>query len=363
LEELITRLSGREPLWLPRDEAPLMFGRLRLSLNPASRPFPAHLAAPARLLEQEALLARLWPEGAPALQARLEGVTAEQWEFLSERWLQEPLEAHPDARLLLAPGEERDWLLSGEDHLRLGWRGGEAALAEGAALLDREALALEADPGLALGPAGERLVANPFLCGSGCHVALVLHLPALAWWGQVEEHLDPLFARGVSYRTWQEGFGDFLVLENVDGSVWPPPPGESRGPRRSGRPAGGGPAARTLGRLLEALRGLEEAEQAARHQLRKHRRLEVEDRVQRALALCRSARLMGYPELVEHLSLLRLGRQLAAAGWHFTLPEPPFSPLLLHLAPAHLSARSDAGLGGRQAAALRARLLRAALAE
>ena len=351
---MITRLSAREPAWLPQDGTPLLFGRLRLSLNPRGLPFPSQLSSAARLLEQEKLLDLFWPDGAPALQGRLAGLREEQWEFLSERWLQEPLELdHPDALLLLESGEARDWLLSGEDHLRLGLRGVEAALVEGARALDGQASLLE-EEGLALGPAGERLCANPFLCGSGCHGALVLHLPALAWWGQVEEQLDPLFARGISYRTWQEGFGDFLVLENVDGGAWPPPTGD-----QSGR----GPAALTLDLLLGALRGLEEAEQAARAQLHKHRQLEVEDRVQRSLALCRSARLMGYPELVEHLSMIRLGRQLVAAGWHLSLPEPAVTPLLLHLAPAHLAARSDAGMGGRQFSALRARLLRAALAE
>jgi protein arginine kinase len=140
-------------------------------------------------------------------------------------------------------------------------------------------------------------------------------------------------------------------LENVRGDAWPVDTGDE----------GRGPSAATLARLLEAVRDLQKLEEAAREQLRKHRRLEVEDKLHRALALCRTARLMGYPELVEHLSLLRLGAQLPASGWHLPESPCPVTPLLLRLAPAHLAARSGEGLAGRQAAALRARLLRAAL--
>lgn len=353
VDELITQLSAVDPAWMPGDESLLLFGRLQLSLNLRGLAFPARLAAEQRTVLLASLQQRLWPQGAPARKARLKGLTGSHWEFLSERWLLEPLElGHDEARLWADLDERRGWLLLGEDHLRLDLRGCEASLRAGADQLDAQAAQLEEDPGLALGPAGERLTANPFLCGSGCHGTLVLHLPALAWWGQVEDVLDPFYEQGLSYRTWQEGFGDFLVLENVRGEDWPAAPGGAAGP-----------AAATLDRLLKALEEIQPLELAARDQLRKHRRLELEDKLHRALAICRSARLLGYPELVEHLSLLRLGAQLPDSGWNRPELPVPVTPLLLRLAPAHLAARSDVGLDGRQASALRARLLRAALAE
>ncbi|MFA7330960.1 MAG: hypothetical protein WC326_07805 [Candidatus Delongbacteria bacterium] len=352
MDELITLLSAADPAWLPGDASILLFGRLQLGLNLRGLTFPAQLSEDQRGVLLPSLQQRLWPAELPAHKARLKGLGDSHWEFLSERWLLEPLELrHDDARLLVDRDERRSWLLLAEDHLRLDWRGDEAGLRAGAQELDQTAARLEAEPGLALGPGGERLTANPFLCGSGCHVTLVLHLPALAWWGQVEDSLDPLYERGLSYRTWQEGFGDFLVLENVRGEDWPDPAGRAAGPAQA-----------TLERLLAAVAELDHLEQAAREQLRRHRRLELEDKLHRALAACRSARLLGYPELVEHLSLLRLGAQLPAAGWNLPELPVPVTPLLLRLAPAHLAARSDAGLGGKQASALRARLLRATLA-
>lgn len=324
----------------------MLFGRLRLSLNLAGEAFPARLGHEGRLALQSRLLDEIKDTRPPAQKGFLRGLDSAQWEFLSERWLQEPVEwEHGDALLVLEEGEERDWLLTGEDHLRLGARGAPERLQQVAQGLDALVSHLESAHGLALDARGGRVVANPFLCGSGCHGALVLHLPALAWWGQVEEQLDPLYEQGLSYRTWQEGLGDFLVLENVRGEDAPSPED--------------GPAVLTLQRLLRAVAHLEEAEEAARAQLRRHRRLELEDRVHRAHASCRSARLMGYPELVEHISLLRLGRQMAGSGLHLPEEGAPLTPLLLHLAPAHLEARSDAGRDGRQASALRARLLRA----
>jgi len=353
MDELLTLLAGTDPAWWPGDSTPVVFGRLQLALNVRGPAFPAQLSSEQRAALTGSLAERLWSCAPPRHRARLRGLTDEQREFLSERWLLEPLNLpHDDARLWLSEGEERGWLLMGEDHLRLDARGDEGSLWETARALDDEILAWEVEPGLALGAGGERLIANPFLCGSGCHGALVLHLPALAWWGQVEDALDPLYERGLCYRTWQEGFGDFLVLENVRGDAWPPSalePGEE----------GAGPAMATLAHLLAAVRELLKLEDAAREQLRKHRRLEVEDKLHRALALCRSARLLGYPELVEHLSLLRLGAQLPASGWHLPELPCPVTPLLLRLAPAHLAARSGEGLAGRQASALRARLLRA----
>lgn len=349
---MIPRLGEESPGWLPDDSHPLLFGRLQVSLNLPGRAFPARMTEAARLALRDELTSTLWPQGLPPRHGLLARLGGEHWEFLSERWLQEPADwGHGEALLVVEEGEGRDEMLVGEDHLRLGLRARPEELEEAARDLDVRCRSLEAGAGLAEDEEGRRLVANPFLCGSGCHGSLVLHLPALAWWGQVEEQLDPLYECGLSYRTWQEGFGDYVVLENVRGDAWPD--GEASPDE--------GPVLLTLRRLLEAARRLEEAERSARSQLKRHRRLEVEDRVLRALALCRAARLMGYPELVEQLSLLRLGRQLKEAGWELPALPGPFTRLLLSLAPAHLAFRGDAGRDGRQASALRARLLRAAL--
>jgi protein arginine kinase len=320
-----------------------VLGRLRVSANLKGLAFPERLDTPTLEALGRQLLERIggeWP-----ITLSLGRPDDSQWEFLSERWLQEPARfAVGGARLLLEAGESRGLLLGGHDHLRFCVRGTGETLRAGAEAIEARLGALAGTPGLALeAGSGERIVANPFHCGSGAHVSLVLHLPGLCWWGRLEETLDPLYAEGLAYRTWQDGFGDFLVIENV-------------------RAEGHRDSRRTLEDLFDLLRDIEAAEDEACEELLAHRRLELEDRIWRAAATCRSARLMGYPELVEHLSMLRLGRQLALAGeFGDPLPGLEITPWLLRLAPAHLARSAGRPLDGRGSSAMRAVRLREAL--
>lgn len=345
LDRLLSSLATRPlPEWFASDSELLLFGRLRIHANLKDRPFPARMDEHDRLDLRELLEKELWSGSPPGLQGQLRELDPLHWEFSSERWLQEPLHpGHVDARYFLADEENRDWLLMGEDHLRLSMRGAaeelRSALQESEALLAR----LDKAHGLAIGPKGERLCAHPFLCGTGAQLTLVLHVPAMCWWGRIEDILDPLYEQGFCYRTWQEGYGDFLLLENTSGDAFE----DTRD---------------LLERGLALLPRVAEEELACRQRLVEHRRTEVEDRVHRALSLCRNARQMGYPELVEHLSMLRLGRQLVKEpGWSLPPLERAISPLLMMLAPAHLALRGGAS-DGRQSMALRAKLLRSELA-
>lgn len=345
LERLLQRLAGRDPAWLPGDAGVLVHGRLRVSANVRGLAFPDRLTRDEGRELRERLAERL---GAPyPLEAVVGRPSESQWEFFTERWLQEPARfADPGAVLRLAEDERAGLLLGGHDHLRFCLRGDGPALVAGADAIEARLAELEQGPGLALDPdSGERLVSSPFLCGSGAHLSLMLHLPGLCWWGRLEETLDPLYDEGLCYRTWQDGFGDFLVAENIGA--------EGRVDSRE-----------SLHELLALVARVEEAEEESRQELLAHRMPELEDRVARAGALCRSARLMGYPELVEHLSLLRLGRQLAARGRLDSelVPVAPVTPLLLRLAPAQLAFGAGGPLDGRASAALRAARLRQALA-
>jgi len=345
LKELFARLCSGQPAWLPGADGILLFGRLRVSLNLRGLVFPERMGGEERVQLLEMLLARPEVCADLALRCELDRPVEEEWEFLSERWVLEPCRLPVGGcEILLATDESLSLLINGEDHLRYQGLGSVESLLMLLADLERRAEALQQNPGLALNATGARQVSSPFLCGSGTLVTLVLHLPGLSWWGRIEELLDPLYNEGICYRTWQEGFGDFLVLENLSA-------------QEDHRPA------QTLDQVIRQLEPIGEAEGEARRELLLHRRFEVEDRVQRALALCRSARLMGYPEFVEHLSYVRLGLQLREEGDGLAELElsEPVSPLLLRLAPAHLRHCSQGTGDGRQAAALRAGILRALL--
>lgn len=321
-----------------------MLGRLRVSANLRGPAFPDRLSRDEGQELRAGLVERCGDDF--PLEAVVGRPSGALWEFFAERWLQEPARfADPGALLRLSPDERYGLLLGGHDHLRFCCRGDGPRLRQGAEIVESRLQALADRPGLAIDAStGERIVSSPFLCGSGAHVSLMLHLPGLCWWGRLEETLDPLHAEGLCYRTWQDGFGDFLVAENVGAEG-----------RIDGR--------ESLEDLLQLVARVEGAEELARQELLAHRRPELEDRVARAGALCRAARLMGYPELVEHLSLLRLGRQLAGQGRFdpSLVPATPVSPLLLKLAPAQLQASAGAPLDGRASAVLRAARLRLAL--
>ncbi len=342
LNELMQHLVGRRPAWCPGDADILLMGRMAVAVNLAERPFPARMTPEQRtellrtLLADEALcgnLAHRIPPDRPGVQ---------ELEFLAERWILEPAQHRgTEELLLLAADESRGLLLLGHDHLRYTALGQAAELRSALDDLEARLENLRRDPGLARSSQGERLGSSPFLCGSGTLVTLVLHLPGLAWWGKLEEQLDPLYDEGLSYRTWQEGFGDFLVLENIDTRA-------ETDPRQ------------TLERLLAALDRLRLVEQQCRRDILQHRAPELEDRVRRAWSLCREARLMGYPEFVEHASFLRLGRLMGLQDEAHPLPEllHDVTPLLLDLSPAQVRLRLGQELDGRQLAAGRAELLR-----
>ena len=342
LSELMQHLVGRKPAWCPDDADILLMGRMAVAVNLAGLAFPARMTPEQRmdllrtLLADEELCSTLEhriPPDRPGMQ---------ELEFLAERWILEPAQHRgTEELLLLAQDESRGLLLLGHDHLRYTAMGRASELRLALDDLESRLQNLRRDPGLARSDQGERLGSSPFLCGSGTLVTLVLHLPGLAWWGRIEEQLDPLYDEGLSYRTWQEGFGDFLVLENIDTRA-------ETDPRQ------------TLERLLAVLDRLRLVEEDCRKDILKHRAPELEDRVRRAWSLCREARLMGYPEFVEHASFLRLGRLMGLLDEADPLPElkRDVTPLLLDLSPAQVRMRLGPEHDGRQLAAGRAEILR-----
>ncbi len=334
--ELLPTLLSRRPSWTPRDEGILCLASLRLQMNVNGLPFPSRLGRAERKALLDYMRSRADLLSDFPLQASLDDNRPETIEWLAERWLVEPeSQGNGDAQLLLAEDESRGLLIGAEDHLRFHALGGlgdlEVALADFHAGQEK----LQRNPGLALDPTGGLVTSSPFLCGNGLRLGMVLHLPGLAWWGGLEAQLDPLFVRGFCYRTWQEGLGDFVLLENLDGLR--------------------GSAGETLAQAAQIISELEEAEKEARRELQDHRQLDLQDRIHRAWALCSGSRLMGYAELVEHLSMLRLGRQLG-------LPLPgPVSPLLVDLAPGHLGWSTEEFQESRRQARLRADRLREVL--
>jgi protein arginine kinase len=340
LQDFLNHLSATTPSWLPGDNDIVLFGRIRLALNIKGLVFPERMSADERARLRELLLGRSDICHGLDTKAKLGRQYDEYAEFLTERWLLEAGQNPGPCDLLLSSDEKIGLFLGGFDHLRFHAIGNIEDLDSGCAELEKRASMLDQSPGLARSDNGERIVSSPFLCGSGALVSIVLHLPALSWWGRLEELLDPLYSKGLCYRTWQDGFGDFLVVENLSSEKMDN-------------------SAQSLQKLLGLLDPIKEAELSCREELLTHRRYELEDRVLRACSICSHARLMGYPEFVEHLSFIRLGRQLISENLNFSdaLPKNDVSPLLLKLAPAQLRFAESSVVDARLAALKRAELL------
>jgi protein arginine kinase len=339
---LIADCAKRPAAWTPDAFAPLLFGRLRVNANLRGLPYPSRMSksdlrALIDLLQARESLLSPFP-----YHVNLYDLSESDWELLAERWLLEAFNpASKDVVLCMEEGESHALLLAGDDHLSFSARGSIASLMTAVDRIENALTHLDRDLGLAKDAQGALQVSSPFLCGSGALLSLVFHLPCMAWWGQLEEALDPLLERGICYRTWQDGFGDFLVLENVDGQ---------------------GDLKALFGTMMGVSAELAQLEDKARNELLQHRKWELEDRIYRALAICRHAHMMGYPEWIEHYSLLRLGMRLNFSNEldNWNLSAQSLTPLLLSLAPAHMDINHPDLKDGRALAHQRAELLRTA---
>jgi len=209
-------------------------------------------------------------------------------------------------------------MVNEEDHLRLqcirsGLRLHEVHAAANAlddALAEHLDFAFDGDFGF--------LTACPTNVGTGLRVSVMLHLPALAMSGQLEKAFRAVHELGLAVRgLYGEGTEALGELYQISNQV-------------------------TLGRAeeeivsdLEAvIEGLVRYEGLAREQIMTPaNRLQVEDRIWRALGTLRSARLMTTEESMKHFSSLRLGVGLGL------LPQEQMAQvnrLFLMSQPAHL---------------------------
>ncbi len=216
------------------------------------------------------------------------------------------------------PDERLAVMVNEEDHLRLQAIRCGLALGEAHAAVDALDDQLEARMDFAFSPRFGYLTACPTNVGTGARFSVMLHLPALSITGDIERVKRAAGDMSLAVRGFAgegtESVGDFFQLSNQT----------------------------TLGRSEDAIRDaferrvvpqVIEYERQARRRLIETRRVELEDRVYRALALLREARLMTTEEAMRHLSVVRLGVTLGV----LTSPSlEEVHALLLLVQPAHL---------------------------
>ena len=344
-------LTGRVAEWL-KGTGPLssvvVSSRVRLARNLAGMPFLSR-CSDAQRQEISELLARTL--GVVALPGEMLYVDVDKADPLDRQLLVERhliSRQHADASgprgVAIAGGETVAVMVNEEDHLRVQvLRCGlqlDSCYSEIRALdellQDKLFFAFQGRFGY--------LTACPTNVGTALRVSVMLHLPALKMTGQIEKVLRAardmhLAVRGL-YGEGTEAVGDLFQVSNQT----------------------------TLGRSEEEILsdfrdrivpGIVEYEQRAREALQKDRRVALEDKVHRALALLTAARLISSEETMYLLSHLRLGLSLGIVK---DVSVETINELSLLTQPAHLQkAHNNPSMSPMERGRARAELIRGTL--
>ena len=248
--------------------------------------------------------------------------------------------ASKDPRALALSSDARlSVMVNEEDHLRL------QSMLPGLQLEDAYASALRLEEKLAeqLVFAFDRqfgyLTSCPSNVGTGLRASAMLHLPALGWMRALDPILSQVARLGLAVRgVFGEGTRSVGHLVQVSNQV-------TLGPTED----------EILAKIRAVCEQLVQYEASAREQMLRAQRLQVEDKVWRSFGLLRSARLLEAMEVMEHLSMVRLGTSLNI------LPEVPvavLNALLVRTRPANLQSLAGRELEPVERDCLRAGLVR-----
>jgi len=334
----------------PGPDAPVVVSsRIRLSRNLRTHPYPGTCTADEELrLRDEILEAfRHLPNGGEFAILYLDELAPLERRILFERGLiGQAFSLEKQRALALVDDAGIAAVVCEEDHLRLAALGAGSCLERLLGRVDALDDALAASLPFAVSREWGYLNTAVGNLGTGMRASLMLHLPALAMSGLLAKAMNPTAQIGVSIRGFfgdaSESLGDLYLLANE---------------LTIGQ--GGREIVAALGRVATQLAAWETR---TREELAARRRMDLEDRVFRALGLLTHCRYLGMREAVDALAALRLG---AALGLVDRPAIADLTSLLYLVRKAHvqhlLVGRHDAA-DSRQIDWTRARMVRQAVA-
>jgi protein arginine kinase len=346
----LTDLTQRAGEWL-RGAGPMhdvvISSRVRLARNLAGMPFLTKCSAQQQRelegrLRNDLLSAGIAKE---VLYVDVAGAGELDRQLLVERHLisrQHAEGGHPRG-VAISGDESIAIMVNEEDHLRLQMLRSGLQLLEAFEEIDRIDDLLQERLDFAFHSRYGYLTACPTNVGTGLRVSVMLHLPALKMTGEIEKLFRAtqdmhLAVRGL-YGEGTEPTGDFFQLSNQT----------------------------TLGKtedqiidefVHQVVPQFVDYERRARQSLLDRRSAAVDDKIQRALALLRSARLLSSEEMMYLLSLVRLGVNVARVS----APDlKTINEIFLLSQPAHLQRIHNREMSAQERAEVRAKYVRAAL--
>lgn len=230
-------------------------------------------------------------------------------------------------------------MVNEEDHLRIVAL--EPGFAPGPAYAAAEAIdqALGERISFAFHPEFGYLAACPTNVGTGLRASVMIHLPALVLTREIGKVLEGLGQVGLTHRGLR-GEGS-----EVQGGLF----------QLSNQTTLGKSEIELLDHLEQLVTEVIGHEIRARSVLLRDARLLVEDRIWRAWGLLRSARLLGYGELLNLLSAVRLG---IGMGLLPAMPMTTLNRLMVESQDAHVARSAGIDLDDDELPAHRARLVR-----
>ncbi len=240
--------------------------------------------------------------------------------------------------LIVAPGERSSILVNEEDHVRIQALEGGFHIEEAYQRATRIDEALEGRLSFAWSDDLGYLTACPTNVGTGMRASVLMHLPALVLSQKMRKILVGVNQVGLTVRGYYgEGtdvMGNFFQISNQVTL------GESE--------------QETMTKLTRVIRQILEWEDKAQEQLVRQARLQIEDKVLRALGVLRCNRLLSSQETIGLLSAVRFGHALGLR------PLPPISvlnELLVRCQPAHLQKAEGREMNSEERNERRARLV------
>jgi protein arginine kinase len=343
----LAELTRRRAEWL-RGTGPMsnivVSSRARLARNLAGMPFLGRCSEGQLREAAESLRRTLLQVGLPGetFYVDIEAADPLDRELLVERHLisRQHAEAKGPRGVAVSGGEAVAVMVNEEDHLRVQVLRGGLQLDACHAEVRRLDGLLEGQLSFAFSSRFGYLTACPTNCGTGLRVSVMLHLPALKMTGEIEKALRAardmhLAVRGL-YGEGTEATGDLFQISNQT----------------------------TLGKDEEQIvtefkdqivPNIIEYEHRAREALLKTRRVALEDRISRARAVLRSARLISSEETMFLLSQLRLGLALELQDG---LGLETINELSLVIQPAHLQKLFGRDMAPAERGEIRAKLIR-----
>lgn len=261
--------------------------------------------------------------------------------FLNERYLisREFAKSGIERHAAVHPDEKISIMINEEDHLRMQTLLAGSQLNQAWEIVNTLDNQLEDLLNYAYSNSLGYLTACPTNTGTGIRCSVMIHLPALMISRKIEQVLNAVTQIGLTVRG-MSGEGS-----EITGNLF----------QISNQWTLGISEPETIQKIEKILAHIIEQERKVQYDLLEGKRNKIEDKVWRAFAALKYARIMSSSEAIEHLSSLRLGRNLGIIN---SPSYQSMNEMLIMLRPAHLQKKAHQELSSKERDRYRAEQLR-----